>query len=100
MAKYYIVKGLSLEAGPVLGILLSAEQDVYDTESDTYVTGNTTENFKNIDAAVALGVSYRLNLGIFFSMRFNKGLVNVNDRDDKDFKIQNNVFQTSVGYSF
>ncbi|TXD67771.1 PorT family protein, partial [Aequorivita lipolytica] len=41
-----------------------------------------------------------LNMGVFFSLRYNKGLLDVNDIDGYNGKNQNNVFQVSAGYSF
>jgi len=98
LAKYYIVKGLSVEAGPSFGMLISAKKDGY-----TYEDGENDdemENFKSFDAAVAVGVSYRLDMGIFFSVRYNLGLMDIHDREGYNIKNQNNVIQISTGYMF
>ena len=98
LAKYYITEGLSVEAGPSFGVLLSAKRDGY-----TYEEGEDSDeknNFKSFDAAVAIGASYRLPMGIFFSLRFNAGLMDINDRAGYDHKDQSNVFQISTGYTF
>jgi len=90
MGKYHLpfVSGLSAEAGPVFGVWMSAksrEEDVKDS-------------FKTLGAAFAIGATYKLNMGVFFSLRYNKGLLDV--WDDNDVKNQNNVFQVSAGYMF
>ena len=92
LAKYYIIEGLSAEAGPVFGVLVSASDAIGDDTKDYY---------KSFDAAFGIGATYRLNMGVFFSLRYNKGLLDVNDRDGVDYgSNQSNVFQVSAGYSF
>jgi hypothetical protein len=60
---------------------------------------------------VGIGASYRLNNGIFFSLRFNKGIMDISEDEEYydpyddyyysyTYKNQNNVFQISAGYSF
>lgn len=95
LAKYYFIKGLSAEAGPVFGVLVSAKSDDFDLKDE----------YKTFDAAFAIGASYRLDMGVFFSLRYNKGLLNVNeDYVDEgisySYKNQSNVFQVSAGYTF
>ncbi|MBB6681048.1 PorT family protein [Aequorivita sp. 609] len=92
LAKFYIIEGLSAEAGPVFGVLVSAS-DASDDDTKDY--------YKSFDAAFGIGATYRLNMGVFFSLRYNKGLLDVNDRDVVDYgSNQSNVFQVSAGYSF
>ena len=90
LAKYYIIEGLSAEAGPVFGVLVSAKNGDVDVK----------DNLKTFDTALAFGASYRLNMGVFFSARYNLGLMNINDVDGSNVKNQSNVFQLSAGYSF
>lgn len=86
MCKYYILEGLSAEAGPVVGFLLS--------------TNATKEDYNSIDIAFAIGASYKLNENIFFSLRYNKGITDINKNDAISVSNQNNVFQISAGYAF
>ena len=111
MGKYYIIENLSIEVGPQVGFLISAKNKYsYHQESGT---NDVKNSFKTLDLGIGLGASYRLNNGVFFSLRFNKGLSNVNDSNryninpndypantDLNFKNRNNVFQISGGYSF
>ena len=96
LAKYYIIEGLSAELGPSFGVLVSA---------DDSGPGDAKDRYKSFDAAIAVGASYRLDMGVFFSLRYNKGLLNVREDYVDDgyrytYKNQSNVFQVSAGYSF
>ena len=105
LAKFYIIEGLSAEAGPVFGVLIKADGTYYNDDGDL-VTGDAKDYYRSFDAQFGIGASYRLNMGFFFSLRYNKGLLNVNEEyevfGDKynTGKNQSNVFQVSAGYSF
>lgn len=86
LGKYYILEGLSAEAGPVVGFLLSTNAD--------------KEDYNSLDVAFAIGASYKLNESIFFSLRYNKGIADINNDENIDFSSQNNVLQISAGYAF
>lgn len=86
LGKYYVLEGLSAEAGPVVGFLLSTNGD--------------KENFNSLDVAFAIGASYKLNGHIFFGLRYNKGLLDINKNDTITVSNQNNVLQVSAGYAF
>ena len=88
LGKYHIIKGLSAEAGPVVGYLISTNEEAEDSR------------FSKLDVAFAIGASYRLNDNIFFGLRYNKGILNINNDSNIDGSNQNNVFQIFAGYSF
>ena len=90
MAKYYVMEGLSIEAGPQVGFLLSADQDGEDVK----------DTVKSVDFALNGGVAYDLQMGVFFQARYSAGLSDINDVDGVDMKATNNVFSLSVGYKF
>lgn len=90
MGKYHIIPGLSGELGPVIGVLVKAES----------AGGDVKDSFKKTDIGVAIGATYRLPMGFFGSLRYNKGVTNINDDATVSTKNQNNVFQVSAGYSF
>ncbi|AXT54467.1 PorT family protein [Aquimarina sp. AD1] len=90
MSKYYVTKGLSLEAGPQIGFLLSTKGGTQDYK----------DQFKTMDFGVNFGVGYKLDNGLYFSARYNLGLSNINDIDDISDKNRNGVFQLSIGYFF
>lgn len=90
---FSFAEGLSAEAGPVIGILMSAERNSVDVK----------DNYQTIDAAFAIGASYKLNMGVFFSLRYNVGLIDVDDFEDDSNPFvggKNNVFQASAGFMF
>jgi hypothetical protein len=90
MGKYYVAKGLSLEAGPQIGYLLSAKNEGTDVK----------DSFKKVDFAANLGIGYKLENGLNFGARYNFGLSNINDVSGDSSKFKNSVFQISIGYFF
>ncbi|MFY0629048.1 MAG: PorT family protein [Flavobacteriaceae bacterium] len=90
MAKYYIAKGFSVEAGPQFSFLVKDEL--------ISVTNGATANTDagNFDLNANLGLGYKLNNGIFFQTRYNLGIIAISENPD----IKNGVFQMSVGYQF
>lgn len=105
IAKFYIIDELSAEAGPVFNVLVSAEKEIYDSNKKAIINVDAKDDYKSFDAAIGIGASYRLNTGVFFNLRYNIGLLNINEdyvEDDIKYKYknQNNVFQISAGYSF
>ena len=95
IAKYYVTDGLSIEAGPQVGFLLSSKLKVeFDGESET----EDIEDMSSIDFGLSFGLGYKLESGINFGARYNLGLSNISEEDDSDVK--NGVFQISVGYFF
>ena len=98
MAKYYVAEGFSIEAGPQVGFLLSANQEFeFDGDSEEE---DVKDDFKGIDFGAAIGLGYRLDSGLNFSARYILGLSNIAEDTEGDFSVQNNVFQVSVGYFF
>ena len=90
MGKYYVAKGLSLEAGPQIGFLLSAKNEGTDVK----------DTFKTLDFGVNVGLGYKLDNGLNFGARYNLGLSNLNDVSGSSDKFRNGVLQVTVGYSF
>ncbi len=88
MSKYYVTKGLSLEAGPQIGFLLSTKGG----------TNTNKDQFKTTDFGVNFGVGYKLDNGLYFSARYNLGLTDINNIDGISDKNRNGVFQLSIGY--
>ncbi len=90
MGKYYVTKGLSIEAGPQIGFLLSAKDNDMDLKN----------SFKTLDFGVNLGLGYKLNNGLNFGARYNLGLSNINDFESSNAKFRNTTVQFIIGYSF
>jgi hypothetical protein len=97
MAKYYVTEGLSIEAGPQIGFLLSATDEYEDEEDDI------DEFLKSTDFGLNLGLGYKLDSGLFFNARYNLGLSDNLDADEFETdgaEYKNSVIQISVGYFF
>jgi len=88
IGKYYIIENLSLEAGPHLGLLLSAKDE----------GENIKKHISATDVGFNIGVCYKLKNKINIGLRYSIGLTNINDDDSA--KINNAVLQLSVGYFF
>ena len=90
MGKYYLTKGLSVEAGPQLGFLLAAKNE----------KTNVKNSFNTFDFGVNFGLGYKLDNGLNFGVRYNQGLTDINNIKNYSSKNKNSVFQLSVGYFF
>lgn len=86
MAKYYVMEGLNLQAGPMVAFKIGTAEDYADEAS------------KSIDFGLGIGAGYELPMGVFFDVRYNLGLSNISDEDGTDVK--NTGFQLGVGYRF
>ena len=98
MAKYYVAEGFSLEAGPQIGLLLSAK-DVEEGEEDF----DLKDFVKSTDFGVNLGLGYKMESGLNFSARYNLGFsdnLDVDDFESDGAEYKNSVIQVSVGYFF
>lgn len=110
MAKYYVTDGLSLEAGPQIGFLMSAEAKQKTTISggsintENEVKEDLKDTTKSVDFGLNFGAGYKLGSGLSIGARYNLGLSNMvdsgNEDVDNDVKIKNGVIQVSVGYFF
>lgn len=93
LAKYYVVDGLSIEAGPQFGFLLSAEVE------DNGETSDLKDDTKGIDIGLAVGLGYKLENGLNFDLRYYLGS-DINDIGEDPEEFKNRVFQISIGYFF
>ncbi len=106
MAKYYVAEKFSLEAGPQIGFLMSAKGDYEYSETfggETFsesASEDVKDGFKGIDFGLNFGAAYDFTDNLFAGVRYNLGLGDINDVEDFDGKINNSVFQVSIGYKF
>ncbi|MEH6762879.1 MAG: porin family protein [Aequorivita antarctica] len=110
MAKYYIIEGLSVEAGPQFGILVSAKNEYEESgfRGDESGEDDVKDFYNTLDIGFGFGSSYRLNNGVFFSARYVIGFTDITDDEGFDFgpldidgyKQRNGVLQLSAGFSF
>lgn len=94
LAKYYLIDGLSIEAGPQIGFLTKSKDKLKGTTIDY------KDVTKDIDFSLPVGLAYRCAINIFASVRYNFGLSNFNDESGSHYKMNNQVFQASLGYRF
>lgn len=85
MAKYYLMEGLSLQAGPEIAFKVGGDEGI-------------DEGTKSLDFGIGAGVAYELPMGVFFDARYNLGLANISDFDPVD--INNTGFMIGAGYRF
>jgi hypothetical protein len=93
MAKYYVWESLSVEAGPQVGFLLTAERE------DDGQLEDLKDITKSVDIGVNLGLGYKLPMGLNFGLRYYFG-GNINSDNYSSTKVKNSVFQISAGYFF
>jgi hypothetical protein len=86
MAKYYVMEGLSLQAGPEIAFKVGAEDDALD------------EGTKSMDIGLGAGAAYELPIGLFFDVRYNLGLSDISDFGP--FEVKNTGFQVGAGWRF
>src|SRR5690554_2287798 len=67
MAKYYVIDGLAVEAGPYVGFNMNSE-----LESEG-VTMDVKDGTKSVDFGLGLGANYNLDNGFFIGARYNLG---------------------------
>ncbi len=100
MLKYYVlsVGGLFLEAGPQVGFLVSAKNEVQNKLTNVSTTEDIKDATKGLDTSVNFGVGYDILDKIVVQTRYSLGLTNVSEADEVTSK--NGVFQLSLGYKF
>jgi len=88
MAKYYIMEGLSFQAGPEIAFKVGSEDEFVD---------NAT---KSIDFGIGGGVAYELTMGVFFDIRYNVGIADISDSNADVGKVHNTGLQIGAGFRF
>lgn len=89
LAKIYLGKALSIEAGPQFGLKISEK---YENDDSSIETNEVNE----FDTAIAAGLSFNFSGGIFITGRFTQSLNEV----VKDSGSKNQVFQAGLGVKF
>ena len=101
MAKYYVDEGFSLEAGPQLGFLLSAEDEeieIFEGESTTTTT-DIKDASNSTDFAFNVGAGYDVAENINLGLRYSIGLSNI-VKDSGPISVSNSNFAFAVWYKF
>ncbi len=98
IAKFYIIDGLALEAGPSFNFLVDED---YKYESGLLDIRTDSELASTFEFGGALGASYKFNNGFFLNGRYLAGFTDAFDSDSFDEDaIKNNGFQLGVGFIF
>ena len=97
----YNIKGFNFFTGPQLGILISSEtKNINLFNEGSVVSTSKNDAGSSIDFALAFGLGYNFEIGLFLDARYNLGLSNTIDADDATVKEKSRVFQFSLGYKF
>lgn len=103
LLKAYLVKGLSIEAGPQFGFKIHEEFD-FEPNSDGGDIEISEDNsyVKDFDTSLALGTSYKFDGGFFVSARYTMGLTSIFKEDTffENADGKNEVWQFGVGFMF
>ena len=104
LARYYINESLSVEAGPYLGMLLSADSEssyTYNGNTDSD-SDNVKEDFNDTDFGLNFGLGYKMGNGLFIDARYSYGLSKINVLDDSNDKeeVRNAAINIGIGYFF
>lgn len=103
LIKAYLVKGLSVEAGPQFGFKINEEIDYQPNSDGGDIDIDRDDSFVNdFETSLALGSSYKFDGGFFVNARYTLGLTNI-FKDDTIFEnvdAKNNVWQFGVGFMF
>ena len=90
MAKYYVMEGLSLQAGPEIAFVAGGD--------------DFKDSLKSMDYGLGIGAGYELSSGLFFDARYNLGMADLNDFPDgsgfEDAKISTVSINIGLGYRF
>ncbi|SDW96125.1 Outer membrane protein beta-barrel domain-containing protein [Lutibacter oricola] len=110
MLKYYLTKNISVESGPQIGFLLSA-QDIGLFDANAFIleleevemvteVEDVKDSYKNVDYGVNFGLSYEIKKKYIISARYYLGFKNIEDYESFSGKIKNEVLSFSIGYKF
>ena len=107
MLKYYVVKGLSVQAGPQIGILLKANNKYQDNflGYENQETFNLSDYANGIDTSVNFGLGYQFKDKFYADLRYNISYSDIfKDASANTYVInsdmKNRVFQVTIGYFF
>ena len=85
LAKVYIIKLISLEAGPQIGFKVTDNLD-----------NNSGDNIKTVDMGIAAGAGLNFPLGLSINLRYIQGFTDIIDKVDG----KNQVLQLGAAFKF
>ena len=98
VAKFFIAgaEGLSIEAGLYLGFKITDKVTTELSNSNPFVSLGQAAATKGFDFGIPIGLSYALESGLNFGLRFNYGLAVFAEGGTS----KNRILNIGVGYSF
>jgi len=108
MLKYYVLKGLSVQAGSQIGILLKSNNKYQDNflGYDNHENYNLSDYTNAFDTSVNLGLGYQFKDKFYVDLRYNISYsdvfkeANSNGNYVINSDMRNRVFQITIGYFF
>jgi hypothetical protein len=106
VAKYYVTKEISLEAGPQVAYLLSAKNietsdDLSSNLGEEAASIDIKNQMQSIDFGATAGVGYLTKTGFYISARYTFGILNAHKSlADENTIMHNGAVQVSFGFSF
>ena len=97
-ANFYVVDRLAVRTGLQFGYLFH-QSGTLDTPYDNFPSHSISGQPAKFDISIPVGVSYALQNGLQFDLRYNHGLNNLSWSDGLR-KEKNRVVQFTVGYRF
>lgn len=95
MAKFYPADKFSIQAGPQLGLLVSAKGKLNDGSK-----GDIKDGYKSINFGLNLGAGYEFTDNFLVDLRYNFGLSDIAENNEEGGKITGSVFSIAFGYKF
>lgn len=92
LARYYVVRGFSFEAGPQFGYKVSEEFDRNETDSEI----DSLTNANDFDFSFAAGITFQFDEGLFINGRYNRSFNEIIDGSSA----KNIVIQLGLGFKF
>ncbi|HZJ35820.1 MAG TPA: porin family protein [Gillisia sp.] len=101
LVKFYLFKNLSFELGPSFNFLTRDKKITTHTDSsNNYYSFNNSGFAEKFEFSGVIGVSYKLEGGIFGSLRYVNGFTAALDRGSYLEDVKNVGFQLGVGFLF
>ena len=98
LVKYKAAESFYIEAGPQIGFLSKAEQEL--TYGGEKYTEDVKDDAKSTEFAFNLGISVDLMEELFLGGRYTIGLSDLNDMSDDSTEIKSSNISFFVGYRF
>ena len=92
LARYYVVRGFSLEAGPQFSYLIANQSDRDGADPEVLNLGDA----KKLDIGFAGGLTFQFESGFFVNGRYLRSFSEIAD----GLGAKNTVFQFGAGYKF